>query len=142
MSVLAAAPPTQTVRGALTVGAVAAIGAAVGNLLVLLVGRLAGADMSVVQAGATEAMTLDAGLVALMTALPVAMGTAALAVATRWGRRGWMTVGWLGLAVGLLTTVSPFTVGATTSTAVTLAGMHVVTGVVWFVLVRRSSPPA
>ncbi|MBC6446180.1 DUF6069 family protein [Actinokineospora xionganensis] len=138
MSVVAAVPRTQTVRSALTLGGLAAIGAVVGNLLVLVVGRLAGADLRVLQPGATEVLELGAGLVALMTVLPVAFGTAALAVATRRGRQGWSAVGWLGLAIGLLTIVSPFTVEASTSTAVTLAGMHAVTGVVWFALVRRN----
>lgn len=141
MSVLTSAPRTQTVRGALNIGIRAVIGAGVLNLLVLVVGRLAGANMSVVRTGATDAMEIGAGIVVLMTVLPLALGTAALALATRWGSRGWATVGWLGLAVGLLTTVMPFTVDASTSTAVTLAVMHVVAGVVWFVLVRRSSRP-
>lgn len=95
--------------------------------------------MSVVQPGATEAIEFGAVIVALGTVIPLALGTAALALATRWGSRGWVAVAWLGLAVGLLTTVSPFTVVASTSTSVTLAAMHVVAGVVWFALVRRSS---
>lgn len=141
MSVLASERRTPTVKGALNIGLTAAIGAVAGNLLVLLGGRLAGADMSVLQPGASEPLELGVAVVALMTALPLTLGTAALALATRWGRRGWTILGWLGLAVGLLTTVSPFTVEASTATAVTLAFMHVMPGVVWFLLVRRGSGP-
>ncbi|SDI09105.1 hypothetical protein SAMN05192558_101670 [Actinokineospora alba] len=139
MSVLTAAPRSQTVRGALNIGGLATIAAGLGNLLALVIGRLAGADMSVLQPGATEAIEIGVVIVALGTVVPFALGTATLALTTRWGRRGWTAVAWLGLAVGLLTTVSPFTVEASTSTSATLAAMHVVSGVVWFVLVRRSS---
>lgn len=131
-------PPTASPAAGLAArtGGVAVVASIVGNLVVLLGGRLADADMSVVRTGTTEAVDVGASMVLLMTVIPLILGTAALAVATRWGSRGWTALAWVGLAIGVLTVAMPLSVEGSTSTRTTLALMHLVTGAVWFLAVR------
>ena len=133
---------SPTARTAGIIGALAIAAALVGNGLALLVGTLAGADMEVLQPGASEPVEVGIAMVATMTVGPLLLGTIALLVAARWGARAWPKVwqalAWLGLAIGILTVFMPFTVEAGTDTRLTLASMHVTTGVVWFVALRRT----
>lgn len=127
----------QAATDAARVGAVVLAASAVANLLALVVGQLAGADMRVTN---PAGQTTEVGVVTvlLMTAGPLLLGTAALAVATRWGSRGWTALAWTGLALGLVTVAMPLSVEASADTRLTLASMHVVVGAVWFGFVRRA----
>ncbi|MFS0699098.1 DUF6069 family protein [Cellulomonas sp. 179-A 4D5 NHS] len=127
-----------TWRTGLTVAGIALVA----NLLVLVAARALGADFLVQQTPDAAATEVTFVMVAVMTVVPVLVATALLLVLRRRGARAWRTLAVVGLALGLLTVVMPFTVDATTGTQVGLALMHVVVGVVWFVLVRRAAAVA
>ena len=133
--------PAHPITRALAARAAAAAAAAAVliNLLVHAIGRAAGAELEVTQPGADGPMAIGPGNVLLMTVLPILLGGIILAVAIRWGGRAWNVLSWTGLFVGVLTIVMPFTVTATTATRVTLATMHLITGVAWFVALRHTS---
>ena len=120
--------------GALT-GAVALAA----NLTVLVAGNLAGADMSVLQPGADEAMTVGPVQVVATSLLPVALATGVLVAVRRRAPAAWRFLATAGLVVGVLSIVMPLAVTATGGTKATLAVMHLVTGAVWFLVVRRAA---
>ena len=120
-----------------TLTAAAAIAAS--NLVVLGIGVLLGADMRVAQSAGAAVTEVGIGPVLLMSLVPTLLGGLVLWLAARRSIRAWHAVGWLGLALGLLTLPMPFTVVASAGTTVTLATMHVVAGVVWFTAVRRTA---
>lgn len=132
----AATASPVSARAALRVGGVAAAVGVAGNLLVLLVGKTAGAELVVTQPG-QDPMTIGVAAVVVSTAVAFALGILLLAATARLGLRAWTVLSWVGLAFGLLTVVAPFAAEATTGTALTLATMHLVGGLVWFVAVRR-----
>ncbi len=112
---------------------------AAANLLVLGVGHLSGADMHVAQTAAAAPTQVGIGQVLPMSVAPAILGGLALWLAARRSVRAWITVAWLGLALGVLTIPMPFTVQASVGTSVTLAGMHLVASLVWFTAVRSSA---
>lgn len=116
----------------------AAVAALVLNFADRLVAGALGADFRVQVGDATQ--TIGFGMVAFMTLGPMVLGALALVLASRWGRRGWDAVGWLGLVVGVVTVVLPLSADAGTGTRLALALMHVVAGVTWLVAVRRLPP--
>ncbi len=107
------------------------------NLVALAVARLAGAEMEVLQPGADEATEVGAVPVLISTVAPLLVGTAVLALASHWGRTGWSTLAWVGLALGVLSAVAPLAADATAGTRVTLVIFHLVLGVAWFTALRR-----
>lgn len=113
---------------------------AAANLVILAIGHLAGVDLQVAQAAGSPATEVGPGSVVVMSVVPAALGGLLLRLATSRGVRTWRTVGWLGLALGLLTVPMPFLVRASTATSLTLACMHVAAGVIWLVLVVRAVP--
>ncbi len=119
----------------------AAVVIAATNLVVLAVGHLLGADMLVAQSADAATTQIGVGSVLLMSLAPALLGGLALQLAARRDVRTWRAVGWLGLALGLLTVSMPFAVLASTATSVTLASMHVVAGLVWFAAIRRAAAP-
>lgn len=123
--------------GALRVGAVAAGVAVVANLLVLLAGRAAGADAVVGRAGAAQ--TVGALPVVVATIAGITAGTLLLLVLRRRGHRAWTAVAVAGPVLALATTPAPWSMAPQPATRVTLVAMHVLTGLVWFVLVRRAA---
>jgi small-conductance mechanosensitive channel len=110
-----------------------------GNLVVLVVARLTGADMLVQRDQATAPMTIGVVPVALTTVAPTLLATALLQATRRRGPRAWRALAVAGLVVGIVTVPAPFTLLAETSTRVPLALMHVITGAVWFTVVRRAA---
>lgn len=109
------------------------------NLLVLGLARLAGADMQVRPDRTAAAMTIGIGLVTVSTVLPMLLATTALLPLRRWGPRAWHALAWTGLVIGLVTIPVPFTMVSEWSTQAALALLHVVAGLSWFVVVRRSA---
>ena len=103
------------------------------NLAVYALALLAGAEMT------AGAMSINGFLVAANTVVPLLIATLLLLPLRRWGPRGWRVLATIGLALGLLSAPAPFTVASEGSTRFALAFMHVVTGVVWFVVVRRAA---
>lgn len=108
------------------------------NLAVLTVAAITGADMSGHPPG-QDAMDVGVAMVAAVTAVPVLLGSALLVVLRGRGGRVWRILALLGLIVGVTTAPAPFTVDAEGATRVALASMHVITGLVWFVVVRRAA---
>ncbi len=119
-------------------GLVALVTATVVNIVITLIGRGTGADLEVTQAGATQEIGIP--IVMAMTVGPLVVATAGLALAGRWGPRGWNALAWAGLAIGVVSTVLPLTAQASTTTRLTLAVMHVAVGLAWFLAVRRALP--
>lgn len=121
-----------------TTSAVAAVIAGA-NFVVLAAGHLFGADMRVAQTAGAVPTQIGVGPVLLMSILPAVLGGLALWLAARRGPAAWRAVGWLGLALGVLTVPMPFMVQASTGTSITLASMHLVAGVLWLIAVRRAA---
>ena len=63
--------------------------------------------------------------------VPLLIGTALLIVVRRRGARAWLLLAAVGLALGLITIVMPVSATATVATTMTLATMHLITGLVW-----------
>lgn len=112
---------------------------AVGNVVVLGIGHLLGADMLVARSAGTAVTEVGVGPVLLMSVLPTVLGGLALWFVRRRGIRAWRAVGWLGLALGLVTVPMPFVVEASTGTSATLGAMHLVAGLAWFAAVHRTA---
>lgn len=110
----------------------------VANLVVYAIGRALGADFAVVPSEG-RGLTIGAGLVFVTSVVPLLLGGVGLTIASRWGTAGWRVLAWVGLAIGVLSVVMPLTTEATAGTKAALAVMHVLTGVTWFVVVRRSA---
>lgn len=106
------------------------------NLAVLVVALLAGAEMVAAQT------SIGAIFVALNTVGPLLIATLVLLPLRRWGARAWRALATTGLTIGLVTSPAPFTVPAEDSTRIALAAMHVITGVIWFLVVRRAAARA
>lgn len=120
--------------GALIAGLAVAV-----NLIVLTVGRAAGADMNVQTARAPSGMTIGIALVVVTTVVPVFVGTLLLVAFHRRGRRGWRFLATAGLIFGVISVIMPVLATATAATTTTLGSMHVVAALAWFVLVWRVS---
>ena len=69
--------------------------------------------------------------------MPLLVATALLIAALRRGARAWQLLAAAGLAFGLITIVMPVLATATAATTMTLPTIHVITGLVWFILVWR-----
>ena len=106
------------------------------NLAVLAVAVLAGTEMVAAQ------MSINAFFVAVTTVVPLLIATLVLLPLHRWGAKAWRALATTGLAIGLLSSPAPFTVSADDPTRAALAAMHVITGVVWFLVVRRAAARA
>lgn len=128
---------TSPARTAWRAGLIIAALAVLANLAVLAVARLAGADMSVQPPG-VEPMNVGALMVTMTTLIPVVGGTILLVLLRKRAQKSWRIMATLGLVVGILTAPGPFTVGADLATGVGLASMHLVTSLVWFLVVRRA----
>jgi hypothetical protein len=109
------------------------------NLIVLSVGRVAGADMNVQPPGSAAPMIIGVVPVVATVLVPLLIGTALLIGVRRRGTRAWLLLAAVGLAFGLITIVMPVLATATVATTMTLATMHVITGLVWFILVWRAA---
>ncbi|HEX6056980.1 MAG TPA: DUF6069 family protein [Intrasporangium sp.] len=103
-------------------------------------GRLLGVDFVVVPRGSApaDAQAISAGIVAAVTIMSVLLGAVLLAATRRASERWWPRVASTGLAIGLVTLAMPLVATASVGTKGFLATMHLLTGVIWFVQVRRA----
>lgn len=108
------------------------------NLVALVVARIAGAEMLVSPSGG-EAMEINGWLVFATTVVPLLIASVLLYLARRHRPRSWQVLAVVGLAVAVLTTAMPLSATATTGTKTALVLMHLLTGLVWFVLVMRAA---
>jgi Family of unknown function (DUF6069) len=109
------------------------------DLLLLGIGVLAGADMNVQPPGSTSALAIGPELVVVTAIVPLVPATLLLAAVRRRGPKGWRLLATTGLAVGVVSAAGPLLSTATPGTKAVLVSMHVVTGLIWFVLVRRAA---
>lgn len=84
-------------------------------------------------------MTVGMTLVCVTTLVPALMGTLLLVVLRQRGRSGWRVLGVVALLAGIFTAAAPFTVQAGSGTQIALGGMHILTGLAWFLVIRRAS---
>lgn len=123
-------------RSVPVVGLVVAVVALVVNgALFLLVSG--GEPILATPPGAAGALPVTLGSVLLATAVATAVGTAALAVLGRARPRRRAALASAGLAVGVLSAPVPVLSAADAGDGVALAAMHVLTGLVWWLAVRR-----
>jgi hypothetical protein len=108
-------------------------------LLLLGIGVLAGADTNVQPPGSTSALAIGPELVVVTAIVPLVPATLLLAAVRRRGPKGWRLLATTGLAVGVVSAAGPLLSTATPGTKAVLVSMHVVTGLIWFVLVRRAA---
>lgn len=132
----ATVPVTATTSSALRVGASVAVISAIANVAIWSAATLGGVPFDVTPAGAST-QHVNVATVVLMTLGPLVLGAFALAV-TRRSAKAWRFLAWVGLAIGVLTVVMPFSTTATDGTHYALAAMHLVVGATWFALVSRA----
>lgn len=112
--------------------------AVVANLLVYVMGRVAGVDFRVVSSGGAE-FAVGPPSIVLVTVVAVAAGALVLGLVARRTPRAWLSLAWVGLGLAVLSVAMPLTTESAMGTKAALAGMHVLTGVTWFVGARRQS---
>jgi hypothetical protein len=125
---------TRTAGSALRAGLLVGLIALAGNLLVYAVARLADVNLEVAQPNSDSSQVVGVAEVAGMTIGALVLGALLLVAVARWHPGAWRAVAWLGLALGLLTVPMPLSMEAETAVKVTLASMHVIAGVAWFVV--------
>lgn len=125
--------PSAWRAGLVTVALAAAV-----NLLLYLLARLIGTDFTVATGG-REPMEVGPLLVVVNVVGAALVGTLLLAAAARRGVRAWWVLAWIGLVVGVLSMVAPLTASGSAGAKLVLAGMHLVTGIVWYSVVTRSA---
>ncbi|MCA0294821.1 MAG: DUF6069 family protein [Actinobacteria bacterium] len=119
-------PSTQLVRR-LPIAAAAALAL---NLIVYLAGSLAGASWLV-----TTPQVIGVGMVTIGTLVPfVLAGAGVWALSRRWPQ-GPRWASWAGLAFGVLTLPMSLIAATDPTTGISLASMHVITGVAWLLAV-------
>lgn len=127
-AVLGATAPARglTVRGL----AVAVAAALALNLGVYAVGSAAGATWL------AGGQTVTWVLVAAATTVAMGLGWAVTAALSRRWSNARRVMAWAGLAFAVVSAPAPLMASDDASTGWALMGMHVVTGIVWFVAVR------
>jgi len=116
----------QSTRRIWRAGLVGAAAAAMVNLLVLVIGRLAGVDFSLVTNGGPTQVSVTAVL--LMTLVTFALGTALAVLLARGGAHRLRWAQLAGAAFAVLTAGAPLSFTGGSTTGVLLALMHLVTG--------------
>lgn len=107
------------------------------NLVTWFIARAAGVDF-VTQVEGRMPLEVTSVPIVVMTVVPVLLGGILLLILGRW-LRAWNILAIVGLGVGVLSVIAPFTVQASTGTSVSLAIMHLVVGGVWFLALRRGA---
>jgi hypothetical protein len=79
-------------------------------------------------------------MVIVTTTVSIGIGVLALVVAASRRRRAWSVLAWLGLVVGVVSVAMPLGVEADAATKVALGAMHLLTGAVWFGVLRSLDP--
>lgn len=130
--------PATATRPAVAPLALAAAAALALNLIAFGIGRLAGASFVVTRPDGVSFPVAPLA-VAAMTLIPMVVGACAVLVARRWWPKGVQILAWSGLAIGVLTVAMPLLSQASAQTRIALAAMHLITGVVWVLGVRRLS---
>lgn len=132
-----AAPAARPTASTLVTATVrAAVVAVVVNVLVHTLARVAGVETVLTPPGAAP-VTVAPFAVVTMTLVPIVVGGAALVLFSRVSPASARALPWVGLLIGVGTVVMPLSMGGALGGRLVLAAMHVVTGIAWFVSVRR-----
>ena len=110
--------------------AIVVVVAAVVNLAIFAIGSAAGASMIVNTGSATQLIAL---LPVIATVVPLTIAGVVTWFVARRVRVFRPVAGWAGAAIALVSTIAPFVMSTDAATGVSLAVMHVVAGVAWFV---------
>ncbi|MGB3186971.1 MAG: DUF6069 family protein [Ornithinimicrobium sp.] len=115
----------------------AAIVALVANILVYTIAAAAGVAFTLTPPGAS-AIEVQPASVITMTIGPVVIGGVVLVLLGRLSP-AWATrfMPWIGLFIGIGTAAMPISMDGDLTARLLLAAMHVITGVAWFISVRR-----
>lgn len=108
-----------------------ALVAAVANLISYALGSMAGATWTT---SAPEA--IDPITIAVFTVAPLLLAGVVVRFASRRRPGVVNAAAWAGLAFGFLGTPMPFLASSDVVTAVSLASMHVIAGIAWFVALK------
>lgn len=131
-----AAHEGPTVSSLVAVTVRAAVVALVANVLVHTLARVAGTETVLTPPGAAP-VTVAPFSVVTMTIVPLVVGGLLLVLASRVAPGAVRSLPWIGLFVGIGTAVMPLSMGGALDGRLVLAAMHVITGIAWFVSVRR-----
>ncbi|MFB8003510.1 DUF6069 family protein [Nocardia sp. NPDC056000] len=110
--------------------------AAITDLVIFGIAKLAGADMVVTPRGG-RTMTIGIGTIIGALFVAIALATLALAFLTRHRESLRRVLAAGGLAVGITSIALVLTAGATVETKIALASMHTVAGLIWFIALWR-----
>lgn len=116
---------------------VSAIIAILANVLIYIVATAVGVNF-VVDLPPSTPIRIGIAFVAAVTMIGVLLGGIALAIATRRWNRAPVFLGWLGLAIGVLTTTMPLMTAAEPGTKFALMSMHLITGSTWWLVLRHA----
>ena len=116
--------------------AMATAAAIILNLLVYGVGSAVGATWL------ANGQTIAWFLVVVATVVPMAIGGLLTWLLSRRWAKAVSVMAWVGLVLGVITAPAPLLSSDNRPTALALAAMHVVTGVVWFIAVRPRRDPS
>lgn len=100
--------------------------------VIAVVAEFAGVDMTVVPKGG-QAMLVGVGPVLLALLISVAIGTLTLAAVGRRRSSRWRFLAIAGFGLSIVSIAAPLSAQATATTTATLAAMHIVAGLIWFV---------
>lgn len=118
-------------RSILANGLIAAVVAAVVNLIIAAIARAAGVSMTVDSRGEHMVVGISSVIVVTVAVLGIAAIVVWLIARQRPGARRMFA--WIGVVFALVSLAAPITAAVDTATAVILASMHVVAGFFWFV---------
>ena len=111
---------------------IAAVAAVVVNVVVFFIGQAAGATL--VAAG----QPVGVAQVIIATGVTFALGIALLWLVARRRPDGVRLLAWIGLGLGVVSTIAPLAMAADLTAGLTLAVMHLAAGIAWFGAVSRS----
>lgn len=121
-------------RGLVLTGTAATAVAAGSTTLVAALARAVGVDFEVPDGGET----IPLSGIAFVTGLFSLVGVAIAAALLRWSAHPARRFAWTAVALTAISLVPPFVAGASTGTALTLAGLHLVAAVVMVPTLTRA----
>lgn len=100
------------------------------NLVIFAIGSAAGATWL------ANGQTVSWVLVIIATVVPMVIGALITWLLSRGWAKAITVMAWVGLAFAVVTVPAPLLASTNRPTGVALAGMHVVTGIAWFIALR------
>lgn len=114
-------------------GLIAAFAALFANLLVYAIATRSGAGLGVHSGGAF--VVLSPAVIGVMSVVPVLLGAALTMMVGRRSSGAVAVLGLVGLGIGVVTTVLPLIMGLGAAAKASLALMHMLTGLIWWIVI-------